>query len=113
MKQYTVYLEDDLDVKVSEYKKVKRNKNTSQVIREILYDFFDNIADKSANSRPTAPARDPNIEWMELEIPRCIKTRAQWNCWIGVKKDENLNWKVNGENRQWIIPDEPEGLLDE
>ncbi len=53
MKQYTVYLEDDLDVKVSEYKKVKRNNNTSQVIREILYDFFDNIADKSANLRPT------------------------------------------------------------
>ena len=62
---------------------------------------------------PTAPVRDPNIEWMKLEIPRCIKTRAQWNCWIGVKKDENLKWKVNGENRQWIIPDEPEGLLDE
>lgn len=62
---------------------------------------------------PTAPARDPNIEWMELEIPRCIKTRAQWNCWIGVKKDENLKWEVNGENQQWIIPDEPEGLLDE
>ncbi len=73
-----------------------------------------NIREEIDPSRPTAPVRDPNIEWIELEIPRCIKTRAQWNCWIGVKKDENLNWKVNGENRQWIIPDEPpKGLLED
>ncbi len=48
MVHISLYIEDEIAAKLEEHKQVRRNKNTSQVVREILYDFFDKIADKSA-----------------------------------------------------------------
>ena len=50
MVHISLYIEDDLATKLEKHQQVKRNKNTSQVIREILYDFFDKNTDKSVNN---------------------------------------------------------------
>lgn len=50
MVHISLYIEDDLAAKLDKHQQVKRNKNTSQVIREILYDFFDKLADISASN---------------------------------------------------------------
>ena len=118
MVHYSIYVEDELASKIEEQKQVRHNKNSSQVIREILYDFFGKNTDKSVNTRPTLTPEEraePGIRLLEMpEIPRCVKTRAMWDAWIEGYRKDNLSWEVDGENKKWVIPDEPpKGMFEE
>ena len=59
MKQFTLYLEDELVTNLDDYKRLRRTRNSTQAIREILFYFFDTNTDKSVFIYPLSTPRLP------------------------------------------------------
>ena len=107
MVHYSIYVEDELATKIEEEKKVRHNRSSSQVIREILYHFFEKNTDISVIPSP-APFLDPNFDWQPLpEMPGCVKTREMWDAWVDGYRGLNRTNEKSGDPTRWIIPDEP------